>query len=76
MDKHITSQNNVDKKLMANIIESLYYQNRDKRCLDMNELRRLTEVYEIYSGDEIHGNSYISEMYKEMITWERPNTAD
>lgn len=71
MDKHIESQTNVDKKLMANIIENLYYQNRDKQCLDMNEFRRLTEVYAIYHGDQIHGNSYISELYEEMILWER-----
>ena len=71
MDRHIESQTNVDKKLMANIIENLYYQNRDKRCLDMNEFRRLTDVYAIYHGDQIHGNSYISELYEEMILWDR-----
>jgi len=56
---------------MANIIETTYYTNREKRCLDMNEFRRITEVYEIYHSDEIHGNSYISELYEEMMTWER-----
>lgn len=71
MDKHIETQTNVDKKLMANIIENLYYQNREKRCLDMNEFRRLTEVYAIYHSDQIHGNSYISELYEEMMGWDR-----
>lgn len=71
MERHIASQTNVDKKLMANIIENLYYQNRDRRSLDMNEFRRLTEVYAIYHSDEIHGNSYISELYDEMLLWER-----
>lgn len=71
MDKHIASQTSVDRKLMANIIETLYYQNRTKHCLDMNEFRRLTEVYAIYHSDQIHGNSYITELYDEMMTWDR-----
>lgn len=71
MDKHIESQTNVDRKLMANIIETIYRRNKDIRRLDMNEFRCLTEVYAIYHGDQIHGNSYISELYEDMITWDR-----
>ena len=71
MREHIDSQNNTNKKLLANIIEQTYYANRDKKCLDRNEAKRITEVYEIYSGEEIHGNSYIKALYIEMInTWE------
>lgn len=71
MDKHIASQQLVDRKLMADIIEQLYYRNRDTKELDDNEFRRLTEVYEIYHDPPCNGNSYISEMYKEMMTWKR-----
>lgn len=68
---HLETQRNVDKKLLANIIENLYYQNKDKQRLDMNEFKRLTEVYSIYSGDELHGNSYIAAIYEIMMTWDR-----
>ncbi len=71
MNLHIETQNNTNKKLLASIIEQTYYANRDKKALDMNEFRRITETYEIYHGDEIHGNSYISALYDEMMTWER-----
>lgn len=70
MDSHIETQQMVDRKLMANIIEQLYYQNRDSKTLDENEFRRLTEVYAIYHNPPVNGNSYISEMYKIMMTWE------
>ena len=71
MDSHIRTQQLVDRKLMANIIEQLYYQNRHAKTLDENEFRRLVEVYEIYHSSPVNGNSYISELYKEMMTWER-----
>lgn len=71
MDQHIKTQTDVDRKLMAQIIEDLYRQNKNKQCLDMNEFRRLTEVYEIYHSEEIHGNSYITELYEIMLLWER-----
>lgn len=71
MDSHIATQQLVDRKLMANIIEQLYYQNRDKKTLDSNEFRRLTEVYAIYHNPPCNGNSYISELYKIMMAWER-----
>lgn len=71
MDSHISTQQLVDRKLMANIIEQLYYQNREKKTLDDNEFRRLTEVYEIYHSSPVNGNSYISELYQTMLKWER-----
>lgn len=71
MDSHIATQQIVDRKLMANIIEKLYYQNRDVKTLDSNEFRRLTEVYDIYHNPPVNGNSYISELYRIMMEWER-----
>lgn len=71
VNSYLENQSLVDKKLMANIIEGLYYSNRDKKTLDRNELQRLTEVYAIYSNPIIHGNSYISALYNVMIDeWE------
>ena len=71
MDSHISTQQLVDRKLMANIIETLYYQNINKETLDSNEFRRLTEVYAIYHNPPCNGNSYISEMYQTMMKWRR-----
>lgn len=71
MDSHIATQQVVDRKLMANIIENLYYQNRNAKTLDSNEFRRLTEVYAIYHSPPVNGNSYISELYRIMMEWER-----
>jgi hypothetical protein len=71
MGEHIKTQQLVDRKVMADIIERLYYQNRDHQTLDDNEFRRLTEVYEIYHNSPVNGNSYISELYHTMLTWER-----
>lgn len=71
MDSHIATQQLVDRKLMANIIETLYYQNMVKETLDRNEFRRLTEVYAIYHNPPCNGNSYISEMYNTMMKWKR-----
>ncbi len=71
LDKHVEAQTAVDRKLMANIIETTYYQNRDRKTLDMNQFKRICDVYEIYHSDEIHGNSYISELFEEMMTWKR-----
>lgn len=72
MRAHIVSQNDTNRKLLANIIEQTYYANREKRCLDRNEAKRIADVYNIYSSDEVHGNSYIAALYQEMITtWEK-----
>lgn len=71
MYSHIDTQQLVDRKLMANIIETLYYQNVSKETLDSNEFRRLTEVYAIYHNPPCNGNSYISEMYNTMMKWKR-----
>lgn len=71
VNEHIVSQNDTNKKLLASIIEQTYYNNRYQRTLDMNEFRRVTETYEIYHGDEIKGNSYITALYDEMMTWDR-----
>jgi len=69
-EQHKT-QNIVNKRMLANIIENTYYQNKDDKTLDMYQFKRVTEAYEIYHSDAIHGNSYISEIYDEMMTWER-----
>lgn len=71
IESYMEAQAKVDKKLLASIIENTYYQNKSKRTLDAYEFRRISEVYEIYSGDMIHGNSYIKEIYDEMTTWDR-----
>lgn len=71
MGEYIESQNNVNKRVLANIIETTYYENRECRTLDTNQLKRVTEAYALYHSEQIHGNSYISQLYEEMMTWER-----
>ena len=71
MGEYIESQNNVNKRVLANIIETTYYENREDRTLDTNQLKRVTEAYVLYHSEQIHGNSYISQLYEEMMTWER-----
>lgn len=71
MGEYIESQNNVNKRVLANIIETTYYENREDRTLDTNQLKRVTEAYALYHSEQIHGNSYISQLYEEMMTWER-----
>ena len=71
LNNHLKSQIDVNKRMLANIIETTYYQNKKDKTLDMYEFKRVTEAYEIYHGDVVHGNSYISEIYNEMMTWKR-----
>ncbi len=66
----ISHQSHADRQLLANIIETTYYQNKDTKTLDSIALKRITNAYAIYH-DEFNGNSYISAIYTEMIEdWE------
>lgn len=62
-------QDEACKQMMANIIETTYFANRAKRQLSTIELKRVISAYAVYH--ELHGNSYITEIYEEMLTWER-----
>lgn len=70
MYEMISHQNHADRQLLANIIETTYYQNKDTKTIDSIALKRITNAYSIYH-DEFNGNSYISAIYEEMIEdWE------
>lgn len=62
-------QDEACKQMMANIIETTYFANHAKRQLSTIELKRVISAYAVYH--ELHGNSYITEIYEEMLTWER-----
>lgn len=72
MREHNAVQDKVSKRLLADLIETTYNQNKDTRCLTHHELKRIIEAYALYSSPPINGNSYIQELYKEMHdTWDR-----
>lgn len=71
MDEYIDAQIGVNRRVLANIIETTYYQNRTTKALDSNELRRVTEAYVVYHNPPVSGNHYITELYDEMMKWDR-----
>lgn len=64
--KMLKYQSNASKQTLANIIESTYHTNKFNKELDAVELKRVVNAYDIYHN-EFGGNSYISEIYTEMI---------
>lgn len=63
-------QSHANKQTLANIIESTYHKNKLTKELDSIELKRIVNAYDIYHN-ELGGNSYITEIYTEMIDeWE------
>ena len=65
------TQNDVNKKLLASIIENTYYKNMESKTLDMYDFKRISEAHDIYAGDVIRGNSYVTEMFTEMMSWKK-----
>lgn len=69
--KHsIAVQHNACMQLLANIVETTYYACKNKKTLTMNEFKRIVNAFSIYHG-EFDGNSYIAELYNEMMEWEK-----
>ena len=71
IDAYITSQMEVNKKIMADIIETAYHANKATKTIEINRFRHLSEVYNVYHSSPLHGNSYITEIYEEMCKWEK-----
>lgn len=69
VNESLRRQDEACKQMMANIIETTYFANRTNRQLNTIELKRVISAYTIYHA--LHGNSYITEIYEEMMTWER-----
>jgi uncharacterized protein YoxC len=65
----VHQQGEACKQMMANIIETTYFANRESKTLNTIELKRIINTYSIYH--ELHGNSYITQIYEEMLEWER-----
>lgn len=66
---HIKGQDDACRQLMAGVIEDTYRQHLTDKTLDSVEWKRIVSAYGVYH-DELHGNSYISEVYNEMQSWE------
>lgn len=66
----LNKQGHASKQSLAFIIENTYTQKKNVKQLTPLELKRITSVYPVYH-DELEGNSYITELYTEMIDeWE------
>ena len=66
----LNKQGHASKQSLAFIIESTYTQKKNVKQLTPLELKRITSAYPVYH-DELEGNSYITELYNEMINdWE------
>lgn len=66
----LKKQGHASKQSLAFIIESTYTQKKNVKQLTPLELKRITSAYPVYH-DELEGNSYITELYNEMINdWE------
>lgn len=66
----LNKQGHASKQSLAFIIESTYTQKKNIKQLTPLELKRITSAYPVYH-DELEGNSYITELYTEMIDeWE------
>lgn len=64
------AQHDASRQLLANIIETTYYADRARKALTMNEFKRVVNAFSIYHN-EFEGNSYIAELYNEMMEWEK-----
>ena len=63
-------QGHASKQTLAHIIENTYHMKKSVKRLDPIELKRITNAYAVYHG-ELDGNSYITQIYEEMIDdWE------
>lgn len=66
----LKKQGHASKQSLAFIIESTYTQKKNVKELTPLELKRITSAYSVYH-DELEGNSYITELYTEMMNeWE------
>lgn len=66
----LEKQAKASKQILANVIESTYHEKKHVKQLDELELKRIINSYAIYHN-EFNGNSYITEIYNEMIEhWE------
>ena len=59
-------QEHASKQVLAYIIEYTYNRKKAEKSLTPIELERITNAYPVYHT-ELHGNSYISQIYDEMI---------
>lgn len=66
----MVAQSDACRQLLANIIEATYYTNKERKTLTMNEFKRIVNAFSIYHN-EFEGNSYIAELYNEMMEWEK-----
>ncbi len=66
----LKKQGHASKQSLAFILENTYTQKKSVKQLTPLELKRITSAYSVYH-DELEGNSYITELYTEMMDeWE------
>lgn len=68
LNKHISKTIEIGKSELRHEITNIYYQNLKKKTLDSRTKEDLCSLYSVYS--DIGGNSFASEIYKEMMEWD------
>lgn len=58
----------INKSALRHSITEIYYKHCDEKMLDMNTKNDLCSLYEAYTS--IGGNSFVHELYEEMMTWQ------
>ena len=58
----------INKSALRHSITEIYYKHCDEKMLDMNTKNDLCSLYEAYTS--IGGNSFVHELYEEMMAWQ------
>lgn len=58
----------VNKSELRHSITQIYYDNCSTKTIDLNTKKDLCSLYEAYTS--IGGNSFVHELYEEMMDWD------
>lgn len=66
-----TKRDKADICVLRNMITQMYYDYLDERTLPIYIRENLVHLYEEY--EKKHGNSYVKQIYTEMLDWDISN---
>lgn len=68
IDDYRNETREINKSELRHLITEIYYDNCDTKTLSMNTKNDLCSLYESYQS--IGGNSFVHELYDEMMDWD------
>lgn len=68
IDSKTQQHKNIAVVELRHSITEVYYQYREKKCFPLNAKEDVCSLYSAYT--ELGGNSYVHQIYDEMMTWE------